>query len=190
MEIRQNNDVLTIESIPTSGYKFIHAVQKITTSEITLEDYTFTENVSDITLTKDSYYLITEVKLPDSVTPNNYYILGSIIYNPLGEVISVSDLLNTDITDTNIIKESDEILFYYYLNKYYVDLIQSKIFKNIFSCDCLESKEDKLIIDTLTMGLEVLRTLEQYNQYYEAQRILEKLSTCNGNVPINCGCNA
>ena len=40
------------------------------------------------------------------------------------------------------------------------------------------------------MGLEVLRTLEQYNQYYEAQRILEKLSTCNGNVPINCGCNA
>ena len=112
MEIRQNNDVLTIESIPTSGYKFIHAVQKITTSEITLEDYTFTENVSDITLTKDSYYIITEIKLPDSVVPGGYYILGGVVYDPSGNVISVSDLLQVDIIETNIIKTSEEILFY------------------------------------------------------------------------------
>ena len=190
MEIKQINDILTIESTLTSGYRFIHITQRITTKDIFLEDYIFTENISSITLTKDSYYIITEIKLPDSVVPGGYYILGRVVYDPSGNVISVSDLLQVDIIETNIVKTSEEILFYYFLSKYYNDLIESKIFKNIFSCECLESKEDKVIIDTLTMGLEVLRTLIEYNQYYEAQRILEKLSTCNTSITVNCGCNA
>lgn len=188
MEIVRTNNVISITSPYASGYKYIHVTQIVENNQIVIFDSTFTETVSTVTTTADGYFIITEVKLPESESPGNYYILGGKIYNPLGEEITLEELLATDTDETNIVKESQEFLSYYFLNKYYIDLIESKLLKNVFSCNCM-TPQDRVLIDTLSMGLDVIKTLMEYNQFYEAKRILDKMSVCSGLVNPICKCN-
>ena len=217
MEITQTDNVLTITSISVSGYSYIHTVQKVTLDETTLFDSNITESESTFTLTSDGYFIVSEIKLPNTVdnTTNHYYINGDTVYTWEDEEITISALLALDTTGTNIIREDTDYLSVYYIRKYYIDIIKNRFLKNICNCgtsgtsSCTSGvynptlingvvdrgyrvtnpEQDKITIDTLTMGLEVISYLEEYQLYMEAERIIEQLAPCGSVSNTGCGCS-
>lgn len=189
MEIEQHADTLTLTSITVSGHKYIHTVQKVTTTNTIFYSGIFTENISTIALSTDGYYIISEIRLPEAVITTGYYIQNDKIYNSTGTEVSIEDLLKVNTTGTNIIRNDYDYLSYYYLDKYNIDLIKSTFLKGMCSCGC-SSRIGNQTIDTLVMGLEVLKNLVDYNLYYEAQRVIEQLSVCTGEINSSCNCNA
>lgn len=186
MEITQEKNILTLSSTPTANTKYIHVVEQVTITDQTIfaEYVGVNESVTD--LTKDSYFILTEMILPDAEGAWNYYIDGNNkIIGPHGDV-SVTELLA--LQSTEFVVNEYNWFSKYHLNKYYTDLVKSRFLKNICACGCI-NKSDKIILDTLVMGIDLIDTLLLENQYYEAQRILEQLSTCFNIVEINKGCN-
>lgn len=189
MQISTELNKITLVSPVASGYAYVHTIQKVTTMEVTLEESFITESISSYELSTDGYYIVSEIKLPDSVSVGNYYISGESIYDTTGTEITVQELLDTDTTGTNIIREDNDYFTYYFLELYYINLIKDKFMKGICSCNCNNGKSsEKLTIDTLTMGLEVIKILVEYLQYLEAERIIEQLSVCSGQINVNCNC--
>lgn len=189
MEISTNNYTITLTSTIASGYEYIHTVQKVSTTETTFENSEITDSTSTYNLTSDGYYILSEIKLPNVETVDNYYILDDVIYDPDGAEITAEELLEVDTTDTNITREDNDYFLYYYLETYYINLIKDKFMKGICSCNCVSSNDlTKTTIDTLTMGLDVVKILLEYLQYYEAQRMIEQLSVCSGEINVNCNC--
>lgn len=217
MEINQTDNVITTTSILESGYSYIHVIQKITTETSSIFDSNITDSESEFTLTSDGYFILSEIKLPSTVDTNvnHYYITGNTVYNWEGEEVSISTLITIDTTGTNIIREDIDYLSKYYIYKYYIDILKNRFLKNICNCgnsgtsNCSsgvynptlingvvdrgykvsDPKQDKITIDTLTMGLEILDYLEEYLLYMEAQRIIEQLAPCGSITNTGCGCN-
>lgn len=187
MEIEQHGDTLTLTSPTISSHKYIHIIQKVTSTNTTFYSGVFSENISSIALTTDGYYILTEIRLPEIITVG-YYIQNDKIYNN-GVEISIEDLLKIDVEGTNILRTDSDYLSYYYINKYNIDLIKTTFLKGICNCGC-STREGNQTIDTLVMGIEVLKSLVDYNLYYEAQRVVEQLSICTGEINSNCNCNA
>ena len=188
MEISTSNNIIYVSNTPTLGYKYVHFLQKLNNKDTLLKDYSVTDNVSNIILPEDGLYNVTSVRIINSNVENSYYIEDDEVFDNLGNLIVVEDLLN--VTHASLIKETEVTFLIYYLKNFYTNLLESKIFKNIYDCNCQESKTDKVLIDTLTMGLEVLKILVEHEQFHEAQRIVEKLTTCNKAINLNCNCNA
>jgi hypothetical protein len=125
---------------------------------------------------KDGYYRVSEYPL---TTTGTYYIQDNILYNVEGQTDG-ADLVANEIPD-----ETYDLVVYEYLEIFYKNLISDRLIKGICNCAC----QDKLVIDTLTIGLEMLKMLEKYKQYYEVYRILKQLETCDDFININCDCN-
>ena len=189
MKIEQSSNVLTLTSTTVSGHKYVHALQKVTTLTTTYYSGTFTENVSTISLSTDGYYIVSEIRLPDAVSANNYYILNNKIYNNLGVEISIEELLAVDPTGTNIIRTDYDQVSYHFINDYMINLIKQTFLKGICGCSC-STRDNKQTIDTIIMGIEVLKNLIEFNLYLEAERIIENLGICTGILNANCNCNA
>lgn len=187
MNISTSGSTISLISTEMSGYSYVHAIQKVTTTDTTLYYDNITTTSSSTTLTVDSYYILSEIRLPNTVTPGGYYTVDGKIYNSLGVEISVEQLLDTSILNTNIVRVDTDYIFYYYIEKYYIDFLKSKFQESINSCTCL-NKQDKITIDTLTMGLDVIKYLNTYQLYNETQRIIEQLSVCTGVSTTNCNC--
>ena len=188
MKIEQFSETLTLTSITVSGHKYIHALQKVTSTDTTYYSGIFTENVSTIAFATDGYYIISEIRLPEQVISNGYYTLNDIKYDPTANTITIENLLKVDITGTNIIRTDYNYLSYYYINKYNIDLIKQTFLKGICNCGC-STRTGGQTIDTLIMGIEVLKNLVDYELYYEAQRVVEQLGICTGILTTSCNCN-
>lgn len=188
MNITQSGNILTITSIETSSYTYIHVLQKVSTTDTIIYDYEFTDSFSTYTLAVDGYFIISEIKLP--ITPGyGYYISNNTIFDSDNNTVSIQELLDLEILDTNIVREDINYFSTNIINSYYINYIQSNYVNNLCSGKLLSS-QDKITIDSLTMGLSIIQCLiECGEQYYEAQRIIEKLSLCTGIINTNCNCN-
>lgn len=187
MTITQINNTITLTSTASVGFRYIHTVQKVTLTETTLISEVFTDGVSTFVLPSDGYYIITEIKL--TTTPGDYYyITGDIVFSTVATEISVEDLLEVDITNTNIERVDEDWFNKYNTNLYYINLIKSKFTRTICSCSCL-SRTDKLTLDTLMMGLTLIESLVINEQFNEANRIIEQLGVCNNLITSNCNCD-
>lgn len=187
MELELTATTLNVTSIDSLGYSFVHIIQKITTTSTTIYDSNITEGTSEFVLETDGYYIVSEIKILDTESPGFYYTDGESIYDTSGEEITIQELLDLDIEGTNLEREDQDLVTYYLLNTYYVDLVKSKFLKKICTCSCVRDS-DKLTIDTLTMGLYAIQSLVDYEQYYEAERLIEQLGVCSGVVNTNCNC--
>ena len=186
MNISKNNNELTLTSIVSAGYLYVHAIIKIGVEEDEIIFDDITESESVYTLTQDGYFNVVEIKLPTS-SGVGYYILGDVIYDPLDQPMTVAELLATDVTVTNIERDDNDLISTYFLNDYYIKLIKAKFLKDICNCACLD-KSSKLMIDTLTMGLTLISKLEENMLFNEANRIINQLSVCT-NITPNSDCN-
>lgn len=186
MNVSQLQNTLTITSTIASGYKYVHYIIKVNLEDEVVKQTEITESISTYTMLQDGYYKIVELRLP-TTSGSGYYITGTTIYSPSNVVLSPEELLLVDVTGTNIIRDGSDIIVTYYLNEYYINIIKSKFLKNICSCACLTAV-DKVLIDTLTMGLVLITKLEENSQYHEANRIISQLSSCS-NIQNDANCN-
>lgn len=188
MEIIQNNAKITITDPEVANYSYLHIVQRITIDNESIFDSKITTNYSEYNLTDDSYYIASSMKIT-TIPGSGYYISGDQVYNEFNVAVTAQDLLNiVDIESTNIVKSSQNYIFTYYIKKYYLDLIQSKFLKGLCACGCMDAQE-KITVDALTMGLNLLEVLVANQYYYEAERLIEKLTVCTGIVNVGCGCH-
>lgn len=183
MTITQTGNTVSITSTPQAGYRFIHAIQKVTSTVTTLVNDTFTDSASSFTLESDGYYIISETKL--TTTPGAYYyISGDTVYSSVGVEITVEDLLEEELEQTTFVNHFSR----YNVNEYYINLLKSKFLNNICACNCISTSE-KLTIDMLTMGITLIDSLVIDEQFYEAERIVEQLGTCTNTITPSCNCN-
>lgn len=190
MDITQVKNILTLTSPTSLVYSYIHIIQLVTTTETTIVGTNYTTSASTYEATDDGHYVITEIRA-DKTSNGDYYISNGILYTS-GDVavVDAEAILAIDYGSTNMTKTDYDHVSYYNLETYYIDLIQNKFLKGICSCGCAIEDNDKLVIDTLLMGLEVIKILISYDQYNEAQRLIENLSTCTGSTNANCNCYA
>lgn len=191
MNIIQTDGTISITSQESAGYGFIHIIQDVTITSTDVVSDIFTTASSSYTFVSDGYFIITEIKLPSSPSPGNYYIdiAEEQIYDPTGSLITTEQLLEVDTEFTNILRVDQDWLTMYILNEYYIRLLKSKYLKNICNCGCgCIDQADKVKLDTLTMGLDLSEALAAKYQYYEVQRIVEKLMVCFNLVDTNCDC--
>jgi hypothetical protein len=175
----KNNNNIVITSTPSAGYGHVHIIQKITSSTETIVNSVIGDS-STFPTTVDGYYIVTEIILP-TADGGSYFIDGDEIKLGTASVI-LSDLLDLVAAET-----TTELVLYYYLNIYYINLIKSKLLKNLCSCACM-SLSDKLTLDTLTMGLTIIPILEADSQFVEMGRMVDQLSVCTGITNTGCAC--
>jgi len=186
MNITQEKQILTLTSQATSSYKYVHAIQMVTVTETSLYESNITDSVSVFTLPQDGYYIISEIMLPITNGPSNYWTDGIHIYDPFDEVISVEVLLSVDPGTTNIVREDTDYINTYALKNYYENALKSLFLKDMCNCNC--TNNTKIELNILTMGIDLIELLTSTGQYYEVQRIIEKLITCIGIAELNCKC--
>lgn len=193
MELIQTNNTLTVFGTSVEGYSNVYILQKIDPTSETATNVANSVSTAGtaFTITTDGYYLISKFIM--STTPSDiyYYIDGEAVITPedaewtttaLYQLLDIDDYVAAGIT-----VETTNYFTYYNIQTYYINLLKSKFLKNLCACGCM-SANDRVTIDTLTMGIEVIKSLITYSQLNEAARIVSLLSVCTGNVNTNCNC--
>lgn len=189
MDILQTNNTILVSNPMLIDFKYVYSLIKITTEDEELISSSVVISETSFLLTEDGHYKIVSAWIT-TIPGSGYYISGDTVYNSLNQPLTVEELLALDPSGTNISWEEEHYISTYYINEYYIDLLNSKFVKQL-KCGCeFISKSDKIMIDTLTMGLTLIEKLIENSLYYEAGRILEKLLICARLVnPPNCNCN-
>jgi hypothetical protein len=191
MTLTENQNTLVITDAVIADYSNVYIIQKITPSVADPENITYlvSEDGGTIAITLDGYYNVHRLQITTTAGAG-YYILGDVLYGPGDVVIQGADVyLLLDIADfaaEGIIYSVADYFTYYNIEKYYVDFLKTKFLKNVCCCN---PPNDRSIIDPLTMGIDVIKYLLEYQQYNEAARIVEMLATCTGVINTSCGCN-
>ena len=192
MELIQTQNTLVIQDTVISGYSNVYILQSVDyeTGNVTDLNYLISADGGAFELPTDGYYKVHKFQLTTTVN-SGYYITGTSLYGPGNDLFidnSVYSILYIEDYEEEGITYSEEDYFNYYTVKnYYINLLQAKYLKNLCCCNTVT---DKMIVDTLTMGLEVIKYLIEYEQYNEASRILNMLTTCTNTVITSCNCNA
>lgn len=134
-----------------------------------------------------------------------YYSDGDNIYKYInGEsyLVDINELVNRNIENTTISKTCENYVSICFLNKCYISLCQKilndRTLKYCSECTNKNNTDSDLIFrrDYVWMALNVIRYLVQFEQLAEAERVIEKVSGCNGlcksewnSITTNgCGC--
>ena len=149
--------------------------------------------IFNLNLTEDGYYMIYKIIVPRDISKPCYYYSGKFYKG--NDQIEIADLveLNTSFYEL-------ETAQYYYFQvdnsrecyKNYAKSIIDK--KASIRCDSLEvNKEDIYKRDLVRSTLNVINYLVEDCEYDEAERLLERIMGCNGlcfqtNKKCSCGC--
>lgn len=170
------------------AYIYILQLNKYESSPITQVFVKTLENQQIKFSGQDGYYTLGVLKISkDNTKP--YYFNNNKIYKGETEV-SLEEVLNVNPEISKV-----ELNYYYYfqtcfLRKQYIHIAQ-KIINNVASIKCEPkiSSQDSYIRDLLWSALNVIDYLIDNNCYTEAERILERISGCNGLYENNLNCN-
>lgn len=195
MEILQTGGTLNIFGEEIEGYSNVYLIQRIDPcgdDPINVAAAIYAGGAV-FTLTADGYHQITKLTMSTTYSATNYFIIGSIVYSPGGAAQftgdSLYDLLGIiDFAAVGIIEESTDYFTYELTNTYYINLVRTKFLCNVCSNTCIADK-DRIVLDTLLMGIEVIKLLMAQSQYDEAARIMNLLSTCTGVTSTSCNCS-
>lgn len=186
MIITKNENTITITSTIVEGYSYVHVVEKINIDEANeiLSSSGITNSVSEHILVDDGSYIIFEFLLPN-VSDGGYYISNNVVYTPTNTPISYASLILVDTEGTNIVKTVETIVNLYKLEDLYSSYLQNNFLNCLCSCKPV-TQQSKLTVDVLTMGLNLISILQTQEQFYEIQRIINKLQFCHNSPKCNC----
>lgn len=139
----------------------------------------------------DGFYTLCRLVVPNSASDSYYYYDGT-FYKGLKEV-ELSELINVNPEISGL-----DISYYYYfqlckLRKCYIKAAKS-ILDNRASIRCDSrgvSQSDIYKRDLLWSAINTIIYLAETEQFEEAERLLERITNCNGlceNNQSNCGC--
>ena len=201
----------------------INVVQSISSEDVyTLEhvDLIYHDGAvdqSDIILNKDGLYEVSHIILPtrkfiESAIPNDNLIssyshiyfydedLGKyLVFNTVTKEYSettLNTILEINPTEDNTIIRADKKTFCMCnLEKCLYNNLKTSLKQNWGKCN--SNKQIKFNQDLLWMTIPVIKYLIEFNQYYEAQRVLETITDCTGvcnnytkNSNYDCGCRS
>lgn len=164
----------------------------------TLNKYTYNQTVIRdseetpilFTIGKDGYYTLCRMIVPkDPLNP--YYYKDGKFYNNIREV-SLQELIEVNPEVSKI----DITYFQYFqtckIRKCFIKICQD-ILDTSASIKCDNNVVDKELVykrDLLWSTLNVIQYMVDFEQFEEASRLLERISSCNGlcNDNSDCGC--
>ena len=176
-----------------SNYAYVYILQlnrvSGVTSSILIKDSEEAEVEFDNLL--DGFYTLVSLKVPRDMSNLYYFKDGSFYKN-------VQEVELQEIIDTNPEVSGVEVSYQYYfhtcrLRRCYVSACQA-ILDRVSSVKCEKNDVDKNLIyrrDLLWSALNVINYMAESNQYEEAERLLERITGCNGlcdNSKEGCGC--
>ena len=177
-------------------YVYVYILQLNKTDGSKISQVIYKSNESDeikFTIRQDGYYTLCKLEIPLDASMPYHYKDGIITYKGLREA-PLEELLNVNPEVSKL-----KITYYYYfqlcnLRKCYVDAA-SKVLNERVSIQCDNdgvSKGDIYKRDLLLSAFNVISYLAEMEYYEEAQRLLERISGCNGlcqtSNKCNCGC--
>lgn len=145
------------------------------------------------TIGQDGYYTLCKLEVPIDTSMPYHYKDGKFTYRGLREA-TLEELVNLNPEVSKL-----KITYYQYfqlcnLRKCYVEAA-SKVLNERTSIQCNNTgvnQEDIYKRDLLLSAFNVISYLAEMEQYEEAQRLLERISGCNGlcksSNKCNCGC--
>ena len=175
-------------------YVYVYILQYNKTSGETMSQTVIREKEEDeivFTIGKDGFYTMCKLIIPLDEGKPYYYRDGS-FYKGLYEV-PISEIINVNPEVSEV-----QVSYYYYfqihkLRKCFIDAA-TKVINDRASirCDSKVSSYDVYRRDLIWSSLNVIQYLVEMEQFEEAQRLLEKITDCNGLCEDNnskyCGC--
>ena len=180
------NIVITEDSLEKDSlYVYLLQLNKI---DGTIENRMKIREDEDVVFenSQDGFYIIGKVEIPIYDSPY-YYDDGKFYYNE--EEVGIQDILD----DENITKEYQNYFQLYNLKQCYISICQ-QIFNSRGSIKCSAPNIDQNLIykrDLIWMTINVIKFMIETNRWEEAERLLERITECNGlcNNNLNhCGC--
>lgn len=177
-------------------YVYVYLLQLNKTNNRTIGQTFFkTEPDQEIkfTIGQDGYYTLCKLKVPLDISKPYYYRDGKFMYKGLREA-TLQEMLNVNPEISQI-----NITYYYYfqlckLRKCYVNAAK-KVIEDRTTISCDNNGVDKQDIykrDLLLSAITVITYLAEMEQFEEAERLLERISGCNGLCDTTssnqCGC--
>lgn len=111
MNINIYQNELTVSDTEVVSSKYIHVVQLLGVGGPSTKYESYTYESSTFTLAVDGFYTITQLMLPTTPSPGDYYILEGVtdqIIDPSGNAISIEDLLAVNPVGTTITRQDEE----------------------------------------------------------------------------------
>lgn len=139
----------------------------------------------------DGFYTLMTIKVPLDMS-NPYYYKDGKFYKNIQEV-DIQELIESNPEYSKLDIQYDYYFQKCRLKQCYVNICQ-QIFDQRASIDCNSNGVDKNLIykrDLILSTLNVIDYMVEIDQYEEAERLLERISGCNGlctNNKNNCGC--
>ena len=177
-----------------NGFAYIYIFQLNKANGDTITQVFIREKEEDeikFNIGQDGYYTLCQIVLP-TVEGEGYYYMNGKFYKALREV-ELDEIVNVnpELSDLNI-------SYYYYfqlckLQKCYIQAAKS-ILDSRASINCNSNKissEDIYKRDLIWSAMNTIKYLAENEQFEEAERLLERITTCNGlcnNLNSKCGC--
>lgn len=178
------------------NYVYIYILQLNKSDGTKVSQIIFRADSSDeikFNIGQDGYYTLCKLEIPLDASMPYHYRDGKFMYMGLREA-PIEELLNINPEVSKL-----KITYYYYfqlcnLRKCYVEAA-SKVLNERISIECNNdgvSREDIYKRDLLMSAINVISYLSEMEQYEEAQRLVERITGCNGlcksSNKCNCGC--
>ena len=139
---------------------------------------------------KDGFYTLLTIPMPTS-DEEQFHFKDGYFYNGEDRV-DVYDIVNTETTNLDICYE------YYFstcwLRKCYIKYAMEVLnnTKGLCSVDSKSNSDSIYKRDLLLSALTIIRYMAEFDQYEDAQKLIEKLESCNGlcsrSSDSDCGC--
>ena len=196
-----------VKYVSTEGDELINAYYNTHDSEL---------DQVRIPLTKDGYYTVTHLVIPTVQWYNMYknedlseylngiYVTDGVnVFKVIGGALYRTDVIELDSINpshTTISRASANVFLIDNLKKCYERIAHKLLDEYLKSCKLCKDIDSQLRLkrDILWMAINVICYHLEWDQFYDAQLVLERLSGCNSlckdvNIPTNkiggdCGC--
>ena len=152
------------------------------------------EEKVEFDIKEDGFYTLVTIKVP--INPQSiYYYKDGKFYKNVVEEVDLQELIDVNPEYSGLDIQYDYFMHTCGLRNCYINICQ-EIFDQRAPSNCDNTKIDSNLIykrDLLWSALNVIKYMVDMDQYEEAERLLLRVSGCNGlckqtNTKVNCGC--